>query len=345
MSTLLKNAVVSRLDLWINPIFDELIEAAPGISLQRLVRADEAGVWDGLRRSTAYHITAAKDELPSQWFANQALIEQCPDLLCVSSGGAGFDTVDVEACTRAGIAVVNQAGANANSVAEHTFGLLLALSKRLIESNRRLRTDRGFAREDLMGEEIHGSTLGIIGLGVIGERTARVAKGFGMQVLAYDPLLDADTIRARGAEPTTLEKLLGAADFVSLHCPLNASTRHLMGAEQFAAMKRGAIFLSTARGGIHDEAALFEALNSGHLAGAGLDVWEVEPPPHASPLLGLEQVIATYHTAGVSHGGRRNVARSSALQIQSMLRGERPPHLINPQVWEHFMERLNGRSQ
>jgi D-3-phosphoglycerate dehydrogenase len=114
-----------------------------------------------------------------------------------------------------------------------------------------------------------------------------------------------------------------------------------MGAEQFAAMRRGAIFLSTARGGIHDEAALFDALSRGHLAGAGLDVWEVEPPPHESPLLRLEQVIATYHTAGVSHGGRRNVARSSALQIQAMLRGERPPHLINPQVWEHFIERLN----
>lgn len=341
MSTLLHNAVISRLDLWINPIFDELIEATPELALQRLIRADEAGVWSGLRRTNAYHITAAKDELPSQWFANQALIEQCPQLLCVSSGGAGYDTVDVEACTRAGIAVVNQAGANANSVAEHTFGLLLALSKRLIESNRRLRTDRGFAREDLMGEEIHGSTLGIIGLGVIGERTARVANGFGMRVLAYDPYLDAETVRNRGAEPASLEQLLGAADFVSLHCPLTASTRHLMGAEQFAAMKRGAIFLSTARGGIHDEAALFDALSRGHLAGAGLDVWEVEPPPHESPLLRLEQVIATYHTAGVSHGGRRNVARSSALQIQAMLRGERPPHLINPQVWEHFIERLN----
>jgi D-3-phosphoglycerate dehydrogenase len=344
MSTFLNNAVISRLDLWINPIFDELIEATPGFALQRLVRADEAGVWAGLRRTTAYHITAAKDELPSQWFANQALIEQCPQLLCVSSGGAGYDTVDVESCTRAGIAVVNQAGANANSVAEHTFGLLLALSKRLIESNRRLRTDRGFAREDLMGEEIHGSTLGIIGLGVIGERTARVANGFGMRVLAYDPYLDAETVRNRGAEPASLEQLLGTADFVSLHCPLNASTRHLMGAEQFAAMKRGAIFLSTARGGIHDEAALFDALNRGHLAGAGLDVWEVEPPPHESPLLGLEQVIATYHTAGVSHGGRRNVARSSALQIQAMLRGERPPHLINPEVWEHFLERLKRSS-
>lgn len=342
MSMSLHNAVVSRLDLWINPIFDELIEATPGLTLQRLVRADEGGVWEGLRRSTAYHITAAKDELPGQWFANQALIEQCPNLLCVSSGGAGYDTVDVEACTRAGIAVVNQAGANANSVAEHTFGLLLALSKRLIESNRRLRTDRGFAREDLMGEEIHGSTLGIIGLGVIGERTAGVARGFGMQVLAYDPYLDAATIRERGAEPATLEALLGKADFVSVHCPLTAETRHLMGIEQFAAMKRGAIFLSTARGGIHDEAALYDALARGHLSGAGLDVWEVEPPPHESPLLALEQVIATYHTAGVSHGGRRNVARSSALQIQAMLRGERPPHLINPQVWEHFIARLKS---
>jgi len=336
--------IVSRLDLWINPIFDELIEATPTLQLQRLFRADEESVWDGLSRSAAYHVTAAKDELPRQWFANEALIERCPNLLCVSSGGAGYDTVDVAACTRAGIAVVNQAGANANSVAEHTFGLLLALAKRIVPSNRRLRQERGFAREELMGDEVHGATLGIIGLGVIGERTANLARGFGMNVLAYDPYLDEDTLRERGAQPATLERLLGEADYVSVHCPLNASTHHLMGPQQFAAMKKGAVFITTARGGIHDEAALYEALENGHLSGAGLDVWAVEPPALSSPLLALENVIATYHTAGVSVGGRRNVARSSAQQIQALLRGERPPHLINTQVWEHFLERLRKAS-
>lgn len=336
----INNPIVSRLDLWTNPIFDEIITADHSLQFQLLQRSDEARVWEGLSRTTAYHVSPAKDELPRQWFADQALIARCPDLLCVSSGGAGFDTVDVEACTQAGIAVVNQAGANANSVAEHTFGLLLALAKRLIEANHRLRNDTGFTREDLMGEEIHGATLGIIGLGVIGERTARVARGFGMHVVAYDPYLDAATIRARGAEPHSLEQVLATADYVSLHCPLNTSTRHLFGAAQFAAMKKGAVFISTARGGIHDEQALYHALKSGHLGGAGLDVWEVEPPPRESALLTLDNVIASHHTAGVSHGGRRNVAKSSALQIQKMLSGERPAHLVNPSVWEHFLERL-----
>ncbi|WP_268877982.1 NAD(P)-dependent oxidoreductase [Pseudomonas ogarae] len=123
------------------------------------------------------------------------------------------------------------------------------------------------------------------------------------------------------------------------HCPLLTQTRHMMGAEQFAMMKPGSISLSTARGGIHDEAALFSALKSGHLGGAGLDVWEQEPPRHDAPLLSLPNVVASFHTAGVSHGGRRNVARSSASQISSMLNGNRPPHLLNPEVWERFLAR------
>lgn len=330
---------VCRLDLWINPVFDEVINRLH--SLRVLAhRGDDERTLAGLRQAHAYHVSAAKDELPPQWFVNQALIGQCPDLLCVSSGGAGFDTVDVDACTRAGIAVVNQAGANAHSVAEHTFGLLLAVVKRIVESDNALRRSSGFSREDLMGEEIHGKTLGLIGLGEIGRRTARIAQGFGLEVLAYDPLLSAAHILERGAQPVTLDALLNRSDYVSLHCPLNAGTRHLMGAEQFAAMKPGAVFVSTARGGIHDEAALFDALGKGHLSGAGLDVWACEPPAHSAPLLGLANVVATFHTAGVTHGGRRNVARSSATQIAAILRGEKPPHLLNPQVWDQVQERV-----
>jgi D-3-phosphoglycerate dehydrogenase len=333
---------VCRLDLWISPVFDELVCSEANLALQVLAhQGEDRRALAALSRAHAYHVSAAKDELPRAWFVNEALIAQCPDLLCVSSGGAGFDTVDVDACTRAGIAVVNQAGANAFSVAEHTFGLLLAVVKRIVESDNKLRRERGFSREDLMGEEIHGNTLGLIGLGEIGRRTARIAQGFGLEVLAYDPYLSAEQIRERGAQPVTLEALLGRSDYVSLHCPLNATTHHLMGAEQFAAMKPGAVFVSTARGGIHDEAALFQALNNGHLGGAGLDVWACEPPAQDAPLMTLPNVVATFHTAGVTHGGRRNVARSSAQQIATMLRGERPAHLLNPQVWERFCERLS----
>ncbi|NMK45320.1 hydroxyacid dehydrogenase [Achromobacter sp. Bel] len=323
-----------RLDLWLNPVFDQLIDAEPGIGLSVLpARGDDARTLAGLKTAHAYHVSAARDELPRQWFVNAELISQCPDLVCVSSGGAGYDTVDVPACTAAGIAVVNQAGGNAASVAEHTYALLLAVQRRVVESHQRLRHDTGFSREDLMGHEIHGTVIGLVGIGQIGTRVARIAQGFGMRVIAHDPLLDADTIRSRGAEPVGLAELLAQSDVVSLHCPLDASTRGLIDGHAFAAMKPGAVFISTARGGIHDEAALYDALQGGHLRGAGLDVWQQEPPSRDAPLLGLPNVVATFHTAGVTHEARRNVAQSSATQLIAMLRGERPPQLLNPEVW------------
>lgn len=330
-----------RLDLWLNPVFDRIIGETPGISLSVLpARGDDARTLAGLRTAHAYHVSAAKDELPRQWFVTADLIRQCPELVCVSSGGAGYDTVDVAACTAAGIAVVNQAGGNAASVAEHTYALLLAVQRRVVESHLRLRHDTGFSREDLMGHEIHGAVIGLVGLGQIGTRVARIAQGFGLRVLAHDPLLDAETIRARGAEPVGLDRLLAESDFVSLHCPLDASTRGLFDARAFAAMKSGAVFISTARGGIHDEAALYDALRAGHLRGAGLDVWQQEPPARDAPLLGLANVVATFHTAGVTHEARRNVARSSAMQLAAMLRGERPPQLVNPEAWPIASRRI-----
>ena len=330
-----QTARLCRLDLWLKPVFDEIIGAAPGVSLSVLpARGDDARTLAGLKSAHAYHVSAAKDELPRQWFVNADLIAQCPDLVCVSSGGAGYDTIDVAACTAAGIAVVNQAGGNAESVAEHTYALLLAVQRRVVESHQRLRHDAGFTREDLMGHEIHGLVLGLVGIGKIGTSVARIARGFGLRVIAPDPLLSADAIRDRGAEPVSLDELL------ALHCPLDASTRGLFGAKAFAAMKRDAVFLSTARGGIHDEAALHDALRAGHLRGAGLDVWEQEPPERDAPLLGLPNVVATFHTAGVTHEARRNVARSSATQLVAMLRGERPPQLVNPEVWPLAAERI-----
>ncbi len=330
-----------RLDLWLNPVFDQIIGAQPDIALSVLpAHGDDARTLAGLKTAHAYHVSAAKDELPRQWFVNAELIAQCPDLMCVSSGGAGYDTVDVPACTAAGIAVVNQAGGNAASVAEHTYALLLAVQRRVVESHQRLRHDTGFTREDLMGHEIHGTVIGLVGIGQIGSRVARIAQGFGMRVIAHDPLLDADTIRARGAEPVSLSDLLAQADVVSLHCPLDHSTRGMIDARAFAAMKPDAVFLSTARGGIHDEAALYDALRGGHLRGAGLDVWQQEPPPRDTPLLALPNVVATFHTAGVTHEARRNVAQSSAQQLMAMLRGERPPQLVNPEVWPATQARL-----
>ena len=331
---------VVRSDLWIDPAFDARLAREPGVSLGVFpARGNTAAALDMLAGAHVYHVSAAKDELPQEWFARADLLARCPQLLCVSSSGAGYDTVDVPACTAAGVAVVNQSGGNAASVAEHTFGLMLGVSRRMVEGDRRLRRETGYSREDVMGHEIQGKTLGVVGIGHTGGRVAALGKAFGMEVIATDPLLAAEEIGRRGARAVTLHELLAQSDIVSLHCPRDASTLKMIDAEAFARMKKGAIFITTARGGIHDEAALAQALRSGHLAGAGIDVWDQEPPPLDHPLLAMDNVYGTFHTAGVTHEARRNVASIASDQIAGLLAGERPPRLVNPEVWPAYEKR------
>ena len=331
---------VVRTDLWIAPTFDERLAKEADVSLRVFaVRGNPAESWETLADAHVYHVSAAKDELPKEWFAQAALIARSPRLLCVSAGGAGYDTVDVAACTAAGIAVVNQAGGNAASVAEHTIGLMLGVSRRMLEGDRRMRREVGYSREEVMGHETRGKTVGLVGMGHIGTRVAALCKAFGLEVIAADPLLSEAEIGQRGARAVSFPTLLAQSDVVSLHCPRDASTIKLMNTDAFAQMKKGAIFITTARGGIHDEAALVQALQSGHLAGAGIDVWDQEPPPLDHPLLALDNVFATFHTAGVTHEARANIAAISAEQIVGMLAGGRPPRLINPEVWPDFERR------
>lgn len=332
-------ARIVRTDLWIDPVFDERLARESNLQLAVFPTQDPANAWPLLAQAHVYQISAAKDELPTPWFAKAELIERCPHLLCVSSTGAGYDTVDVAACTVAGIAVVNQSGGNAPSVAEHTLGLMLGVSRRMLEGDRRMRREIGYSREDVMGHEIRGKTLGLVGLGHIGTRVAALAQAFGMQVIATDPYLSEEEIKRRGARAVSFHELLAQADIVSLHCPRDAGTLRMMNADTFARMKPGALFITTARGGIHDEAALADALRSGHLAGAGIDVWDQEPPPLDHPLLAMDNVFATFHTAGVTHEARRSVAGMAAEQIIQLLKGERPPRLINPEVWPAFERR------
>jgi D-3-phosphoglycerate dehydrogenase len=202
-----------------------------------------------------------------------------------------------------------------------------------------MRREFGFSREDVMGHEIRGKTIGLVGIGHVGSRVAALARAFGMQVVATDPNLPAEEIVRRGARPVSLPELLAESDVVSLHCPRDAGTLKMMDATAFARMKKGAIFVTTARGGIHDEAALVDALRSGHLAGAGIDVWDREPPPLDHPLLAMDKVYATFHTAGVTHECRRDIAQMSAEQIALVLAGGQPPRLINPEVWPAFEKR------
>ena len=333
--------IVVRFDFPYDAAMDERFAREADIALRTCERAAaDDRIWAGLADAHVYLVSSAKDELPRQWFATGDLLARCPKLLCVSTSGAGYDTVDVDACTRAGIIVVNQAGMNAGAVAEHTLGMMLSLSKRIGEGDRRLRRERGFAREEVMGRDIAGKVLGIVGIGHVGTRVARLADAFGMTVLAYDPYVSAEDIVRRGARPATLDELLAQSDFVSIHCPRTAETLGLIGARAFGLMKRGAFLVTTARGGIVDEAALFAALTSGRLSGAGVDVWDREPPPLDHPLLTLDNVIATFHTAGVTVEARRNMAAQAAEQIVDLLKGGRPPRLVNPEAWPAYRTRF-----
>lgn len=332
---------VVRFDLWVDSAFEQRLAREPDIDLTICaLAAPEDESWGALFRAHVYHVSAARNELPRRWFVTAELIERCPSLLCASSTGAGYDTVDVAACTKAGIAVVNQAGGNARSVGEHALGLMLAVARRIGECNLRLRRERGFSREDFMGHDIGDKVLGLVGIGHTGSAVAALARGFGMKVLATDPYLTEEEIARRGATAVSLPDLLALSDIVSLHCPLDADTLGMIDARAFARMKRGALFITTARGGIHDEAALHQALESGHLGGAGLDVWDEEPPPLDHPLLELDNVVATFHTAGISFEARRNNAAIGAEQIVGLLKGGRPPRLVNPEVWPAYAARF-----
>lgn len=332
---------VVRLDLPLDAAtFDGAVRGAGGIALRVCAtHDDDAATWAAMQAAHLYHVSSARDDLPAHWFVAAPLIERCPELLAVSTYGAGFDTVDVDACSAAGICVFNQAGSNAHSVAEHTLGFLISLKKRIAESDKRLRRGERFPRQDGIGIDLEGSVLGIIGIGYIGTRVTQLAQAFGVQVLACDPLVDPAEIRRRGAEPVTLDELLRRADAVSIHCPLDATTRDMINTAEFAAMKDGAVFISTARGGIHNEDALYDAIKAGKIKGAGLDVWLTEPPAATHPLLQFDTVLATFHNAGVTVGARQQMATLASSQIIGLVQGEKPSRLINPEVWPRFAQR------
>jgi D-3-phosphoglycerate dehydrogenase / 2-oxoglutarate reductase len=323
-------------------IYADILKARPDVRLDRLENeTPEAAFAPVLREAHAYQVGAARDELAPHFHVHADFLRRAPNLLIVSSNGAGFDPVDVEACTKAGVLVVNQSGGNAHSVAEHALGMLLTLSKRIIEADRALRRERDVNRNSLIGMEAQGRTIGIVGIGHVGRRIAELCKGLlGMKVLAYDPYLSASEIAARGAEKVELDDLLRRSDYVSINCPLTRESRGMIGAREFSLMQPHAYFITTARGFIHDEAALLEALKEKRIAGAGLDVWSKEPPPPEHPLLQFDNVLASPHTAGVTKEARQNMGRIAAEQILDALDGRRPPRIINPEVWPYYSERF-----
>jgi D-3-phosphoglycerate dehydrogenase len=325
-----------------SPLYAEILAKRPDVQLDRLENeSPEDVVTPILTQAHVYQIGASRQVIAPHFQVTPALLARTPNLVAVSSNGAGYDTVDVDACTAQGIAVVNQSGGNREAVAEHALAMMLTLSKRIIEADRHLRSGKAHERNAFTGRELLNKTVGVLGIGYVGGRLAELCRGlFNMRVLAYDPYLTAEQVKARGAEKVELDALLAQADFVSVHCPLTKDSRKMMGAAQFARMKPEAYFVTTARGFIHDETALEEALANKRIAGAGLDVWEDEPPPSEHPLMRFDNVLVSPHTAGGTVEARENMSRFAAEQVLDILDGKRPPRLVNPEVWPSYRERF-----
>ena len=324
---------------WMDSVAEKIVNGTPDIDLQRLTfdRPDEEN-WARLAQATGYQAMPGT-ETPKKWYPGRTFLERCPNLLAVSSTGAGYDIVDVDACTELGIMVVNNTGANAVSVAQHVMGLSLALSKKIAQADKAHRREEVVDRFELIGSELTGKVIGIVGLGNIGRLVAGYARVFGARPIACDPYLTNADFAERGAEKVDFDTLFRAADIVSINCPKNEETIGMIDGRAFSMMKPSAYFITTARGGIHDEDALVSALAENRIQGAGIDVFTQEPTGRDHPLAQFDNVLLSPHNAGVTHECNYAMAKAAAEQWLTIFRGERPPRLINPQVWDRYRER------
>jgi len=258
-----------------------------------------------------------------------ALLERLPRLKMLPTAGPRNASIDVETCTRLGIVVCHTAG-GPDSTSELTWGLILSLLRHIPAEHYALRAGRW---QSTVGTAVGGRTLGTIGLGNIGSRVARVAQAFGMRVLAWSQNLTPEKAQAAGAQSVSLEQLLRESDVVTIHTRLSDRTRGLLGAQQFAWMRPSAVLVNTSRGPIVEEAALVDALRARRIAGAGLDVYGVEPLPAQHPLLALDNVVLTPHLGYVTHEVYRGFYTQTLENIVAYIDGE-PKRVLNPEVWE-----------
>ncbi|TMU23151.1 hydroxyacid dehydrogenase [Halomonas sp. ATBC28] len=252
-------------------------------------------------------------------------------LRVISKHGAGVDNIDIDAATQHGIQVIRAAGGNAVSVAEHTVALMFSTIKRLLPLDAGMRAGR-WEKAGFLGRELSGMRLGLVGGGAIAAAVAKLVKGMGLDVLVYDPYASVDAIEAMGARRAErIEDLLRQSDIVSLHCPLTESNTHMLNAAMLALMPADSYVINTSRGGLIDEAALLATLESGHIAGAGLDTFEQEPPLDVNALAASERVILTPHIAGVTKEAGKRVGELAVSGIVDFLAGETLPkaRLVN----------------
>lgn len=256
------------------------------------------------------------------------VIEAGTRLKAIGRAGTGVDNIDVEAATERGIVVMNAPSGNTIAAAEHTISMMLALARRIPAADRSLKTGE-WQRSRFLGVELAGKTLGILGLGRIGREVARRAAAFGMRLSIHDPFVSPADLDLPGAELKSMADVLAEADFLSLHVPLIPATRHLIDDDAFARMKTGVRLVNVSRGGVVDEAALLSALESGRVAGAGLDVFEEEPPVAGNPLIAREDVVATPHLGASTREAQELVALTVAEQVLDYLRGRPARNAVN----------------
>ena len=264
-------------------------------------------------------------------------IENSPNLKVIGKTGVGYDSIDVTAAAERGIPVVITPGANNRSVAEHAVAMMFALSKNLLEGHAETVTGNFTAARGLgKAFEVLGKKAGFIGLGAIGRETARICRGLGMETLACDPFLTREQIEGEGcAWRAGCEEMLEECDFVSVHVPLLPETKGMIGAKQLALMKKTAMIINCARGGIVDEQALADALNSGLIAGAGVDVFGEEPPAADNPLLGAKNILVSPHSAAQTKEAVVNMALMCMEGCFAVLNGTQWPHVADRSVYDH----------
>jgi D-lactate dehydrogenase len=248
------------------------------------------------------------------------VLERLPNLKLIVTRSAGYDHIDLEAAKRRGIAVCNVPDYGAHMIAEHAFGLLLAVARNIVKGNNRYKADRLFSDRGLQGVELCGKTLGVIGTGRIGLHSGRIAKGFGMRVVGYDVLENPSAAEELGFEYAPLEDLLAESHVVTLHVSLNKATHHLMNANRLAQMKTGAILINTSRGAVVDTQALISALRSGHIGGAGLDVLEDERERYHD--FGDLNVVVTPHLGWYTDGAVDRILTIALTDIEAFMRGK-----------------------
>ncbi len=258
------------------------------------------------------------------------------NLKVIGRPGVGVDDVDVATCTEFGIPVVIVPGANTRSVAEHAMLLMFATAKDLLRSDQETRRGNFGIRSSFKAYELKGRTLGLIGGGAIGSEFGRMAQGIGMNVMVYDPFLKKDDVEARGwRHVANLDDLYREADVISIHVPLTEQTRNMIGDREFGLMKKDAILINCARGGIIDEDALYRALKDNRIHSAGTDVLAKEPFDTTSPLMSLENFVLTPHMAGQTKEAAAGVATGAVEGVLAVINGEKWPKVCNPEAYSH----------